>query len=158
MRIEIDTNQMSRLDEDMILDLANRINEDRGGKQKQEKTPKDKTEEKDTNSEAEEKHEPVAKAGSEDWRDGKFYFPAKRGEPEYAIKVVISKLNGADEKTIAERTQLSHGTVYAALSTLNKKGELEKSNTRPIIYYLKGENAELKQQLKHAKGKKFSNF
>lgn len=54
---------------------------------------------------------------------------------------------GLNNKEIAKKTSYSYYSVAQETNKMVKEGLLEQSNTKPYIYYIKGENVDLKEAL-----------
>ena len=85
----------------------------------------------------------------------KVKFPMIHGQTHDTIMQIIEYINGGTARDISKYTDIKLNTIQTTLYKLEKEQNLlEKSNSKPYKYFLKGENNELKKALKNVKWRK----
>lgn len=84
----------------------------------------------------------------------KVKFPKIHGKARETVLQMLYYYNGGTINELIKHTDIKRSSLSNILSTLVKEGLAETSSTWPKVYYIKGENAELKEVLKNVpKGK-----
>ena len=77
----------------------------------------------------------------------KLEIPRIHGKSEDSILLAIKQKNGLTIKELEKITGYSYGAINTKLIKLKREGKVERSAIMPYVYYIKGENTDLKEAI-----------
>jgi len=87
-------------------------------------------------------------------KNRKVKFPSIHGTAKDTILKIIEHIKGGSIYDIQSQTNIKLNTIRQKLTELIKDGEIERSDCKPSVYYIKGKNYALLETLKNVKHRK----
>lgn len=79
----------------------------------------------------------------------KVKYPKKRGQTEDIILKILKETDGLRASEFGKYTDIPEGTIGVHLPRLLKARKVEGSNSKPYVWYIRGENPNIAHALKN---------